>query len=392
MKKLTHQQRLERAHIQLLKSKPFALLSGIMMLGTSKIMHEGMPTAATNGRDKYYGAAFMDTLSEKEFAYIVAHENFHVMYKHLTTWRVLYKQHAMAANIACDHVINLQITALDPNGTVVQRPDMALYDEKYKGWDTKQVFEDVMKDAKEQGGKGGPGDGEGDGAMDEHMWEEAEEMTKEEKETLAKEVDRAIRQGDIYAGKMGGNSARDIGALPEPKVDWREQLRDFVSNVCGGRDMSTWRRPNRRYMCRGMYMPTMYSESIGPIVIGIDTSGSIGEKDINRFLAEIKSITETNPPEKIHLLYWDTKVAGEETYEPHDYDQLVQSTKPAGGGGTDPTCVKEYVQNMGTQPELVLMLSDGCIFGGWPDFNCPTMWAMTTDRTAEIGTTIRLED
>lgn len=75
---------------------------------------------------------------------------------------------------------------------------------------------------------------------------------------------------------------------------------------------------------------------------------------------------------------------------PGEYASLAQSTKPAGGGGTDPTCVKEFVQRMHTKPEFVLMLSDGYIFGEWPNFNVPTMWAMTSDVTAHNATTIRI--
>jgi len=39
-----------------------------------------------------------------------------------------------------------------------------------------------------------------------------------------------------------------------------------------------------------------------------------------------------------------------------------------------------------------LMLSDGYIFGDWPNFGIPTLWGMTTDVTAENGVTIKLGD
>jgi predicted metal-dependent peptidase len=137
-------------------------------------------------------------------------------------------------------------------------------------------------------------------------------------------------------------------------------------------------------------MPSAYSESVGPIVIGIDTSASIDQIQINEFLAEIKSIAEDTPPERIHLLYWDTEVAGEEVYEQSEYATLTQSTKPMGGGGTDPTCVKTYVDAMTTKPEIVLMLSDGEVWGEFPDFNVPTIWGMTTDMQAPNATNIKL--
>ena len=389
-KNLTHEQRIQRSHIQLMRSPKFALLSGIIMLGKSEV-RDDMPTAATNGRDKYYGRAFMDQLNEKQLNFVVLHENFHVMLRQLTLWDVLYRTNAQVANMACDYVINQMIVDLDPENELIELPDGSIcLDAKYRGWDTKQVFDDLMKNASACSADGG-GDGKGgQGGFDSHSWGEANDMSDEEKKELAKAVDQAIRQGAILAGKLGGKSARDIGALPEPVVDWREQLRDFVTSITSGRDTTTWRRPNRRWLANDQYMPSPFAESIGEIVVGIDTSGSIDDVTIRAFLAEITSIAQTNPPERMHLLYWDTNVAGTEVYEKSELDTIVQSTKPAGGGGTDPTCVKEYVQNMGTRPELVLMLSDGYIFGDWPDFNAPTMWAMTTDVKAPNATNIRL--
>ena len=420
MAKLTSQQRLERAHIQLMRSPEFARLSGIIMLGESKTK-AGIPTAYTNGRDKYYGAEFVDTLTEKGFNFVVGHENFHVLYKHLNTWKHLWKQDPRLANAACDYVINLQIMELDPQRKLVELPPIGvLYDERFRGWDSGQVFEYLKKKIEEKEKQQQPQQGseqcdnQGDGtpqergpvdadefvenyskgksgdAMDEHDWEHAESLSEQEKKDLEKAIDQAIRQGDILAGKLGGGTNRAIGALPEPKVNWREQLRDFVTSVTAGRDASTWRRPSRRWLAHGHYMPSPYAESVGPVVLGVDTSGSIGDEQIAEFLAEIKSIAETMPPERIHLLYWDTAVAGEETYVAGEYDTIVQSTKPAGGGGTDPLCVQHFVQKMNTKPEFVLMLSDGYIFGDWPEFGVPTMWAMTSDKTAPNAVNIRL--
>jgi len=389
MSKLTHEQRIQRAHVQLMRSKQFCMLAGLLMLGRSDVV-DYIPTAATDGRDKFYGRDFMDQLDEKELNFVVCHENFHVLYQHLTTWKQLYKEDAKLANMACDYVINGHIQKLDPTGELVKVPSVGvLLDPMFDGWDSGQVFEYLKKNGAPQ-----PQDGQSHGEMpsslDDHMWESAEAMSAEDKEQLAKAVDQAIRQGELLAGKMGGKGPREIGAIPEPKVNWREQLRDFVSAACSGRDSTTWRRPNRRYLSQDMYMPSPYSETVGPMVIGVDTSGSIDQQQINEFLGEVQGITEGTPPERIHLLYWDTEIAAEETYEQGDYTTLTQSTRPAGGGGTDPDCVKRYVDAMTTKPEIVLMLSDGCIWGDFPDFNVPTIWGMTTDNTAPNATNIRI--
>ena len=125
-------------------------------------------------------------------------------------------------------------------------------------------------------------------------------------------------------------------------------------------------------------------------MIGVDTSGSIDQQTIAKFLAEIVAITETVNPERLHLLYWDTDIRQEETYEQGSYPLLATSTKPAGGGGTDALCVERYVRDMPTPPELVLMLSDGYLYAGWPEFGVPTLWAMTTNKTAPNAVNIRI--
>jgi len=385
---LTHEQRLERSHITLMRSAKFALLSGIILLGESKAKSD-IPTAYTDGRDKFYGKEFMDKLNDRELNFVVAHENFHVLYKHMNTWRKLWEQDPKLTNMACDFVINQQILDIDPEEELIQIPNVGLcLDAKYRGWDTKQVYDDLKKDAEEYGNRGNEDD---QGSFDGHGFDQAKQMTPEERDQLEQAVDLAARQGDILAGKLGGTSGRDVGAIPDPQVNWREQLQDFVQSVCAGRDSSTWRRPNRRWLADGMYMPTPFSESIGPVVVGIDTSASISPDDINKFLSEVVKITEDMPPERLHLLYWDAAVAGEEVYMPGEYASLTGSTKPAGGGGTDPNCVKQFVDTMSTKPELVLMLTDGYIFDDWPNFNEPTLWVSTSNNKSPYGKTIHIK-
>jgi predicted metal-dependent peptidase len=116
-------------------------------------------------------------------------------------------------------------------------------------------------------------------------------------------------------------------------------------------------------------MPSSYDEKVGGIVIGIDTSGSIGTEELTQFLSEVKSICDEVSPEKIDVLYWDTHVASRETYQNNELSNLVESTKPAGGGGTEPACVPKYMHKHGIKGECLLMLTDGYI----PDQN-PSNW------------------
>lgn len=301
-------------------------------------------------------------------------------------WKKLWKQNPMLANMAADYVVNNAIIEADEYGEITSMPSSALYDKQYKGMTTKQIFDKLMQDAKDNGG--------GQGGHDTHDWEGAESLSDEETKEVAKQIDQALRQGEIIRGKMQGNKNRSISEILEPKVDWREQLRDFVNSTCKNKDKTSWKRPHKRFIGHDIYMPSMIGEAIGQVVIGIDTSGSIGDKELNEFLTEVVSICDDVSPSSIELLYWDTDVAGHETYNQGDYKALVQSTKPAGGGGTHVGCVNQYIKDKRIQPEAIIILTDGYVeddFGG--NWEYPTLWAITTKHiTSPHGKTIHIDN
>ena len=71
----------------------------------------------------------------------------------------------------------------------------------------------------------------------------ADNLSDDEVNELEKEIDVAIRQGSIIAGKSGATGNRLLGELMQPQVDWREVLREFIQTTCTGNDYSTWKRP-----------------------------------------------------------------------------------------------------------------------------------------------------
>jgi len=376
MSKLTAEQRIERTHVQLMKHRNFCLFSGLFMVGKVSV-DDATPTAKTNGLDVIYGRAFVDSLTDKALAFVILHENMHKAYRHLVVWKKLHERNHMLANAACDYVINLQIRDYDPLGDDVEMPMdadgnvMGLIDEKYRGMDTAQVFRLL----EEEHGGGGGGNGSGKG-FDEHDWENASEADKEE---IANEIEKALRQGAILAGKMKGEVSRELQDLLTPKIDWKEALRDFVKTTTQGKDQTTWKRLHKRYIGSDIIMPSSYSEKVGSILVGIDTSGSIGGEELAGFLSEVKSICDEVSPEKIDLLYWDTHVASHETYCESELCSLTESTKPAGGGGTNPDCVPDFMKKEDLKPECVIMLTDGYLNSDknrWHHLTSPVMWCI----------------
>jgi len=278
------------------------------------------------------------------------------------------------------------------------------YDTKYAGMDSAQVYyllrEDQDNQGSEQGDGEGGGSGQGSGSLqngqqpfDEHDWDGAQELTAEEQRGLARELDEAIRQGALAAGKMGSGGDRDLHELLQPQINWRETLREFVTSTCAGSDYSTYRRPNRRYLSSGLYMPSGISEQVGELVLAIDTSGSIGQRELSAFLTEVKEICDTVHPDGIRLLYWDTAVCRDEKYDKHELDDLAQSTKPEGGGGTDVTCVTDYIRDNNINAQAAIVLTDGHLYGGWGQWGMPVLWCIMDNLGAkpDVGVAVNIK-
>ena len=381
MTKLTAEQRVQKSHVALMNDPKYCLYSGIFMLGKTEV-DDDLPTACTDGRNTYYGRTFVDKLKDSELKGLILHENLHKAFRHTTVWKHLYKQNPQLANMACDFVINLMIHDSDPQGAMVTLPEGGCLDEKYRGMDAGEVFR-LLKQEQEQRKQNGKGDGDGDSqaqggqGFDEHDWESADEMSEDEKQTLAREVDQALRQGALLAGKLNGNVPREITEAMEAKVNWKEVLRDFVNSICADKDNSTWRRPSRRWVDQDVYMPSAIGEAVGRIVIAIDMSGSIGIAEIGQFLGELLSICNHVQPEGIDLIYWDTHVCAHEKYDRGDYECIMSSTKPAGGGGTDASCIPPYIEEHKIDLECCIVLTDGYI-SDWGNWKTPVFWGITS--------------
>ena len=403
-KELTTEQRLNKCTVDIMGKDRYTALAGIMMLGEKRICDKA-PTAYTNGRDEIYGRVFVDQLHDAAFRFLILHECYHKLYRHLKTWRHLWEENPQLANMAMDFVINLKIVDDNKDGfaTMTGPLTVGCYDEKYRGMDTAQVFNLLKKDPPKgqgQGGSSSSGEEGGNGTQgnsspqpfDEHDFEGAQELSPDEQRALDRDIDEAIRQGALIAGKMGSGGDRDVKELLQPQVDWREGMRDFITTTCTGNDYSTWRRPNRRFMSSGVYLPSGISERVDELVIATDMSASIGDREVSVALTEIKSIADTVHPEAVRLLYWDTQVCQDERYEMHELDTMIQSTRPKGGGGTSIECVPAYMTDKHITPQAVIVISDGYV-SSWGQWSCPVLWVIIDNKSAkpDCGITVHVK-
>jgi predicted metal-dependent peptidase len=419
--------RVKKAHIALMKHPETALYSGVMLMGKSTVVDEGCPTAYTDGVNKVYGRKFLERVdTEPKVRGLVLHENLHVALKQLPRGKDMFDENSKMANLAADFVVNGIIMGIKGtvNGSserIVDLPDGGVYDPMFENWSMREVYNYLKKHCKGGGGsgnkKGKGGDGNnvpsGDGNednddntvtvngktydlsdSDEHDLGNLKDLTHEQAKEINDAIDRALREGGMLAGRMGAKVPRSISDLLEPKVDWRDALRDFVASAIKGKDEFTWRKLNKRHMVNDIYLPSMENETIGEVVVAIDTSGSIGSQQITEFATELVSICELCSPDKVRVLWWDTDVHGEQVFE-GDYKNIAGLLKPQGGGGTHVSCVNEYINKQKINAECVIVFTDGYVESDitW-NILSPTLWMVTECKSFEppVGKMVKFGD
>ena len=385
---ITEEQRIKKGHIALMKHPETALWGGVMMMGSTEVVDEAI-TAYTDGINKKYGRAFLTAIcpTQAEVNGLILHENLHIGLRHHLHGADMFKEDGDKANKAADYVVNdmiMEISKKYPD--LVQLPRGGLYDPQYHNMSMREIYK-LLKSKKGGGGGGGTpdkegekGSGSGGGEYEFDKHDFGKPMTQEEAKEMDGKIDRAIREGALLAGRLGIDLPRSVTDLLNPVIDWKKELADFVTSSCKGKDEYTWRKFNRRVISNDIYLPTVENETIGEVVVAIDTSGSIGQEQLNEFASELVSICEAVSPDAVRILWWDTKVHGEQLFT-DNYDQIGSMLKPLGGGGTRVSSVAEYINKKKINAECVLVFTDGFLESDvkW-DISSPTLWMVTENR------------
>ena len=385
---ITEEQRIKKGHIALMKHPETALWGGVMMMGSTEVVDEAI-TAYTDGINKKYGRAFLTAIcpTQAEVNGLILHENLHIGLRHHLHGADMFREDGEKANKAADYVVNDMITEISKKyPELVQLPRGGLYDPQYHNMSMREVYK-LLKSKKGGGGGGGKpdkegekGSGSGGGEYEFDKHDFGKPMTQEEAKEMDGKIDRAIREGALLAGRLGIDLPRSISDMLNPVIDWKKELAEFVTSSCKGKDEYTWRKFNRRLISNDIYLPTVENETIGEVVVAIDTSGSIGQEQLNAFASELVSICEAVSPDAVRVLWWDTKVHGEQLFT-DNYDQIGSMLKPLGGGGTRVSSVAEYINKKKINAECVLVFTDGYLESDvvW-NISAPTLWMVTENR------------
>lgn len=359
-----------KARIKLLLDNPFL---GTLALRAKLVeVPKGDPRgpAATDGTSLYYEAETWLQWSPEERIGVMAHEVAHNALLH--SYRLKARDHKKF-NRAADYAINDLLV----NTYNYKLPAGTLLDKQYYEMTAEAIYNELPDDPDDQNPApnwGGvlPAPG-----------------TAAEQAANQQGAEQAIRAAAMVAkqaGKLPGNLARILEFL-EPKINWKQALREFLV-ARFARDDYKWYPPNMQYLHMGLHVPTLGGESFGPVVICIDTSGSIGEKELNQFMGEVSGILEDCRPEKAIVIYCDAEINRVDEFTVED---LPIKPVICGGGGTDFRPPFEYLTEKGIEPECLIYLTD--MYGAFPQVSphYPTVWARTSRVPAPWGTAIDLD-
>jgi len=327
-----------------------------------------LTTAATDGRHLFYSRPFFEKLTVKQVEFVVAHEILHNVFEHML--RVENRDRSIW-NAAADYSVNGTLVR-DRIGEVP--PDIKIYhDTKHYGKSTEQIYDEIYEDEDE---KSLQALGQ---LLDDHIdWEKdgKDGQPKYSKEEI-KQIRDEIKEATIAAAQAAGAGntpaeiQRMIKELTEPKMNWREILRQQIQSTI--KNDYTFMRPNRKGWHMNAILPgTNYDETID-ICVAIDMSGSISDEQAKDFISEIKGIMDEYKEYKIKVWCFDTKVYNEQDYD--SYGEDISNYEVMGGGGTEFDANWEYMKKHDIQPKKFIMFTDGYPWGSWGDENyCDTVF------------------
>ena len=365
---------------------------------------EWCPTAATNGRNFYYNTKFVEKLSVKKLEFLFGHEICHCVFDHFG--RVGSRDRQLS-NIAQDYAVN-QILVDERIGEKITEVKIC-YDAKYRGLAWEEIYDELwekaekisMPDLLKQLGDlldehinedgSGPGKEGKDGGKDGKGGMPG--MTKEEAQQIRDEIKEAMIQSAAAAGagKVPMGIQRLIKDMTEPKISWRDLVRQEIQSII--RNDYTFSRPSRKGQMSGAILPGMKEATTIDVGICIDMSGSIGEEDATVFLSEVKGIMDQYEDFKINLWCFDTAIYNHKEIS-QDNSHDLEEYEPQGGGGTDFAVNWEFMKDNGIAPKKFIMFTDGYPCGSWGDEDyCDTIFIVkgNTEAEAPFGQTVIYE-
>lgn len=394
--------KLSAARTRLILDRPF-LGALVLRLPMKAAKPERCKSIGTDVRALYYNPEYIARLTLDQTQFVLAHEALHCALSHFARRQHRVKQRW---DIACDLAIN---PLLIKDG--LKPPPGVLLNSGFEGMMAEEIYpyieddmedethddhfynEDEQKDKSSSGasspddseaGGGGSGAGDADetpqgGAPQPLSEKEQEQLSVQWQQRLAGAAQQAIQ-----AGKLGSNMARLVEHLLQPQLPWRMLLARYMTAVA--RDDYSYQRPSRRE--GEALLPSLRSAQVDVVVV-LDTSGSIRDRELQEFVSEVDAIKgQMRARLTLHACDAELCKNGPWIFEP--WEAFTLPADIYGRGGTRFTPVFEWLEREGRRPDLLVYFTDadGQFPTSEPGF--PVLWLVKGRGKVPWGQRIQL--
>lgn len=331
---------------------------GLFLLNINKDFNERVPTAGVSLEGINYrltiNPKFWDSLSDDHKQGLVLHEALHIVFNHLILRDDF--QDKYLANVAMDCELNQYIEPhLLPEGAILpstleEKLGVTL-DKKAGTHYYYNAIAEAQKDCKGQCGGGEGGEGLPDTLDDHDSWGNSEDLSEAEKKLIEKQNDYLIKEAAEQTMKSRGyipgeiqEIYKRITKLEEAKFNWKAYLRQFVNGTVRSH-MKTSRKKINRRLEKEQVPGKKYLRKIN-MLVGIDTSGSVSNDELQEFMNEIHHIHKNGAD--VTIVQCDTKINSIDKFDP----KMNINIKGRGGTYFEPV-IEYYNKNRNTHTCLV---------------------------------------
>lgn len=370
---------------------------------------EGFPIAATDAKnilinpDGFFYMKHPDGretgLGLPQRAFVIAHEVVHNVYGDVE----LLKRCADANNVPMhdgstlpfdakrmNMAMDYRINALLKESKIGIMPDCGCYDPDISGPNDSvlDVYRKLYEDDPDgdKGGKPGgfdvilkPGKSTGGNhARNQQQWQI---------EVAAAQTLEQIRS----QGKMAGALKRMFQEIIEPEIPWTEYIQGFFNRRVGSGSYN-WRRPDRRFIVRDLHLPSRSGHGAGWVVVWGDTSGSIGAKELEKYLGELAGVLSDVRPKRLTVIWCDAAIHHVDECEEVLDLESIKHRGVGGGGGTSCDPVFAWIDaNAHEPPDAFIGFTDLYVTLPKKEPSYPVIWACVSDKVAPWGETVAIK-
>ncbi len=299
----------------------------------------------SDGEQFFYNDEYLESLSSDELAFVLANASMHKALSHK-------KRESSRTNwlwqLSMDYAINSILVEND-----LTLPPRVHYDKRFDQKYAEEIYEILKSEIDHQEESEEKSEKIQESKMDDDFELFLEQLTK-----------KLQKQGEIPKGIQ-----RLIELKSESKINWRDELYRYV-NTHAKSDYRFF-PPNKKYLYLGFALPAIHAESL-KITVAIDTSASVDDLLLDKFLSELSQIMQLFSNYEITLIECDAKIQNVKIYYPTE----VLETTLKGGGGTDFCPVFDYIETKNLDSKFLIYFTDG--IGTFPSYlpRIDTLWVM----------------